>query len=320
MSGMLVQALVMLLVFAAVVLVVLAAAPMFGRQPDLSARLSGKAPVQVIEGPSLRSDGAGSVWARLVSEVEKRGLSLTDTKADLLTEKLMLAGYDQPFALRVFVLVRTTTTVLFPVLALMVMAATGTWPTPSKLYMIIIGAAVFGLYLPNIIIGSRASNRKEEILNGFPDTLDLMLVCVEAGLGIDAAFSRVGSEIVGSHPLLARLFANVSLELRAGRSREVALRTLARRTAVPEISAFVTLIVQSDKLGASISQALKIYAGEMREGRRMRAEEKAHRIPVLLSVPLVVFLLPCMVAVLMLPAAIQMKIGMAKSANIAAPK
>jgi tight adherence protein C len=320
MSGMLVQALVMLLVFAAVVLVVRAAAPMFGRQPDLSARLSGKAPVQVIEGPSLRSDGAGSVWARLVSEVEKRGLSLTDTKADLLTEKLMLAGYDQPFALRVFVLVRTTTTVLFPVLALMVMAATGTWPTPSKLYMIIIGAAVFGLYLPNIIIGSRASNRKEEILNGFPDTLDLMLVCVEAGLGIDAAFSRVGSEIVGSHPLLARLFANVSLELRAGRSREVALRTLARRTAVPEISAFVTLIVQSDKLGASISQALKIYAGEMREGRRMRAEEKAHRIPVLLSVPLVVFLLPCMVAVLMLPAAIQMKIGMAKSANIAAPK
>ena len=315
MSGMVVQALVMLLVFGAVVLVVLAAGPMFARRPDLNARLSGKATARAIEGPSLRSDAAGSVWARLVAEVEKRGLSLADTKADVLTEKLTLAGYEQPFAVRAFVLVRTTATVLLPVLIVMVMAITGAWPTPGKLYMVIIGGAVFGLYLPNIIIGSRASNRKQEILNGFPDTLDLMLVCVEAGLGIDAAFSRVGSEIVGSHPLLARLFANVSLELRAGRSREVALRTLARRTAVPEISAFVTLIVQSDKLGASISQALKIYAAEMREGRRMRAEEKAHRIPVLLSVPLVVFLLPCMVAVLLLPAAIQMKIGMDKSEN-----
>ncbi len=310
-----IRALVMALVFGAVVLVILAAAPLFARRTDLNARLSGQVAARAAEGPSLRSDAAGSVWARLIAEVEKRGLSLTDTKADVLTEKLMLAGYDQPFAVRAFVLARTTLTLAIPTIMLLVMLASGAWPTPGKLYMFIIGGALFGLYLPNIIIGSRASNRKEEILNGFPDTLDLMLVCVEAGLGIDAAFSRVGSEIVKSHPLLARLFANVSLELRAGRSREVALRTLAKRTAVPEISAFVTLIVQSDKLGASIAQALQIYAGEMREGRRMRAEEKAHRIPVLLSVPLVVFLLPCMVAVLLLPAAIQMKIGMAASAK-----
>jgi pilus assembly protein TadC len=98
--------------------------------------------------------------------------------------------------------------------------------------------------------------------------------------------SRVGTEIVSSHPLLANLFANVALELRAGKSREMALRTLARRTAIPEISAFTTLIIQSDKLGASIATALKVYATEMREARRMRAEEKAMRIPVLLSIPL----------------------------------
>jgi tight adherence protein C len=138
-----------------------------------------------------------------------------------------------------------------------------------------------------------------------------MLVCVEAGLGIDAAFSRIGAEITTSHPLLAQLFASVALELRAGRSREDALRLLARRTAVPEIKAFVTLIIQSDKLGASISQALKIYSAEMREGRRMRAEEKAHRLPVLLSIPLVVFLLPVTIAVLMLPAAISLRDGLA---------
>ena len=165
-----------------------------------------------------------------------------------------------------------------------------------------------------MFINSKASSRRQEILNGFPDTLDLMLVCVEAGLGIDAAFSRVGTEIVSSHPLLANLFANVSLELRAGKSREMALRTLARRTAIPEISAFTTLIIQSDKLGASIATALKVYASEMREARRMRAEEKAHRIPVLLSIPLVLFLLPSMLSVLALPPVINMKNTMSSGA------
>lgn len=315
----LMSTLVMALVFAAVVLVVLALAPLFTRRVDLNARLSGPTAAVADGRPnSLRSDDSGSLWARMIVEIERRGLSLTDTKGEALTEKLMLAGYDQPFAPRVFVLARTVLTLALPILALLVIAISGAWPTPAKLYMIILGCAVFGMYLPNLVVSSRASNRREEILNGFPDTLDLMLVCVEAGLGIDAAFNRVGAEIVTSHPLLAHLFATVSLELRAGRSREQALRTLARRTAVPEISAFCTLVIQSDKLGASIAQALKIYAAEMREARRMRAEEKAHRIPVLLSVPLVCFLLPCMIAVLMLPAAIQMKNGMAASKNSAA--
>ena len=315
MSPTIVASIVMVLVFGAVVLVVMAVAPMFERRPDLTTRLSGPAPAATgaRSSDTLRPDDAASMWARLVIEIERRGLSLTDTKSDVLTERLMLAGYDQPYAVRAFVLVRTVLTLAIPTLVVLFIAITNTWPTAAKLYMIILGAAVFGLYLPNIMVGSRATNRKQEILNGFPDTLDLMLVCVEAGLGIDAAFSRVGSEITQSHPLLARMFATVSLELRAGRSREMALRTLARRTAVPEIGAFCTLIIQSDKLGASIAQALKIYAGEMREARRMRAEEKAHRIPVLLSVPLVCFLLPTMVSVLMLPAAISMKNGMAKA-------
>lgn len=315
----LMSTLVMVLVFAAVVLVVLALAPLFTRRIDLNARLSGPTAAVADGRPnSLRSDDSGSLWARMIVEIERRGLSLTDTKGEALTEKLMLAGYDQPFAPRAFVLARTVLTLALPILALLVIVISGAWPTPAKLYMIILACAVFGMYLPNLVVSSRASNRREEILNGFPDTLDLMLVCVEAGLGIDAAFNRVGAEIVTSHPLLAHLFATVSLELRAGRSREQALRTLARRTAVPEISAFCTLVIQSDKLGASIAQALKIYAAEMREARRMRAEEKAHRIPVLLSVPLVCFLLPCMIAVLMLPAAIQMKNGMAASKSSAA--
>jgi len=314
MSGpLLVNALVMVMVFAAVVLVVLPLAPMFDRGLNIEARLSGVQQASTPTGSSLVANDASSRWARLVNAAEQRGLSLTDSKADILQQKLMLAGFEQKYAVRALVLARAILTLLVPMLVLAFFAIGGSWPAPSTLYMVIIGSAVLGLYLPTIYISSRASNRREEILNGFPDTLDLMLVCVEAGLGIDASFSRVGLEITQSHPLLADLFATVSLELRAGRSREQALRSLSRRTAVPEISAFVTLIVQSDKLGASIATALKIYASEMREARRMRAEERAHRIPVLLSVPLVCCLLPVMVAVLMLPASIQMKNSMAET-------
>lgn len=297
--------------FVAVVLVVLAVATLLERRVSIKERLSG--PVSTASSPaaaqaaSLRTDQTASIWARIVSEVEKRGLSLADTKGDALAETLMLAGYDQPFAPRVFVLTRTILTLALPIVAVIIMALMDNWPSPGKLYIILVVLAATGLYLPNFIVSSNAGERKKEIFNGFPDTLDLMLVCVEAGLGLDAAFSRVGTEIARSHPLIARLFAIVSLELRAGRTREMALRSLARRTAVPEVGAFVTLVIQSDRLGASISQALKIYAEEMREARKLRAEEKAMRIPVLLSIPLVGFLLPTMVAVLMLPASIQVK-------------
>lgn len=309
----LVTAIIMLMIFAAVVLVVLAVAPNFQRRTDIAARLSANAPTSAAppsDAPTLRTDQTSSIWARIVAEVERRGLSLNDTKGDQLTEKLMLAGYDQPFAPRVFVLTRTILTLALPFIAMVVMSFTNSWPKPSTLYLIIISAAAIGLYLPNFLVNSKAEERKKEILNGFPDTLDLMLVCVEAGLSIDAAFSRVGTEIARSHPLIARLFALVSLELRAGRTRETALRTLAKRTAVPEIGAFVTLVIQSDRLGASIAQALRIYASEMREARRMRAEEKAMRIPVLLAIPLITCLLPTTVAVLMLPAAISIKQSM----------
>jgi tight adherence protein C len=301
------------LVFVAVVLVVMALAPLVLARTDIKARLAAQGGAAAAAGPgSIRNDHAATVWARLVQEVERRGMSLTDSTSDKLAEKLAMAGFDQSYAPRAFTLARAVGTLGLPSLLLLVLTVSSNWPSPGKLYMMVIGAALFGLYLPGIIVNSRAENRAKEILNGFPDTLDLMLVCLEAGLGIDAAFNRVGAEVTSSHPLLARLFAQVSLELRAGRSREVALRMLARKSGVPEITTFTTLIIQSDRLGASVAQALRIYAAEMREQRRMRAEEKAHRIPVLLSIPLVCFMLPTMVAVLMLPAAIGMKKQMAK--------
>ena len=306
--------LILALVFGAVVMVVLAVAPLFERKVDLAQRLATtprNSDVPVQSGtPSLKTDHSSSIWARLVAEVESRGLSLDDSKSTVLANKLALAGYEQPYAVRAYVLIRTTLTLLLPAVAYGFILLTGSSLSVSKTYMVLTLAAAAGLYVPNVIVSGRADRRKTEILNGFPDALDLMLVCVEAGLGIDAVFARVGQEIVDLHPKLADLFAVVSLELRAGRPRAEALKNMAKRSGVEEIQSFATLVVQSDKLGASIGQALKVYALEMREARRMRAEEKAHRLPVLLSIPLVLFLLPTMIGVLALPASISLRTTM----------
>ena len=294
--------LLFLIVFAAITLVVFAVRPLIGgTAPGNLGRLSTPSSSGTDTGPSLINDSSDSLWARLVIAIESRGVSLKDSEGEALAEKLMLAGYTDPYAVRTFVLIKTGLIFVLPAIAYLLMSLIG-FPVVSKVYMILAGAALVGMYLPNFLVSSKADERRKEILNGFPDALDLMLVCVDAGLGIDASFSRVGSEITVSHPLLAELLAIVSLELRAGRSRDVALRNMARRSGLPELVSFVTLLNQSAKLGSSVGQALKIYASEMRDARRMRAEEKAARLPVLLSVPLVVFLLPTMIAVLMLPA------------------
>ena len=254
---------------------------------------------------SLRSQEVQSTWIRLVNGIEKAGVSLVDTNDNSLRQRLIAAGYENPAAPRIYTLVRLMMVIGLPIAVVSIFYATGAQPSLVKLYFSIIISATLGLYLPSLFIRAKADRRQEELVNGFPDALDLMLVCVEAGLGLEAAFSRVGMEIAISHPRLAEQFGAVVLELRAGRSHEDALRRMADRAGADEIRAFATLLVQSTKLGSSISQTLRTYASEMRERRRLRAEEKAHRLPVLLSIPLVACMLPVMIGVLMLPAAIR---------------
>lgn len=172
------------------------------------------------------------------------------------------------------------------------------------LYFVGAFTAVLGLYVPALVVRIRADQRMTAITNGFPNCLDLMLVCVEAGLGLEAAFDRVGREMAEAEPLVSQLLVSTTLHLRAGASREDALRRLAKDAYVPEIRSFATLVIQSDKLGTSIGTTLRIYASEMRERRRMRAEERAHRLPVIISIPLILCMLPTMLGVLMLPALI----------------
>lgn len=253
---------------------------------------------------SLRSRVASGTWARLVARVEAAGLSLADTKSERLSAKLKAAGFMSPAAPRIFTLIRLGMIILLPLLYLLSAYSGGEPPSLLRLYMFGSLFALLGLYLPNLVVQARADRRRQAIVNGFPDCLDLMLVCVESGLGIEAAIERVGREIVLSHPLIAELFSMASLQTRAGSSREDAFRKMAETAGVDEIRSFTTLLIQSDKLGTSISTTLRIYAAEMREKRRMRAEEKAHRLPVLISIPLVACMLPTMIGVLMLPAAV----------------
>jgi tight adherence protein C len=260
---------------------------------------------QPVASSTLRSAATESMWIKLVGAIEKSGVPLVDAQDETLRAKLVAAGFSSTVAPRAYSLIRLALVIGLPMLLFGWLALTGQRPTITKLYFEAITAAAFGLYLPVLYLRAKAARRQRDLINGFPDALDLMLVCVEAGLGLEAAFNRVGMEIARSHPLLAEQLGAIVLELRAGRSREDALRRMADRAGVDEIRAFATLLIQSTKLGSSIGQTLRIYAAEMREKRRMRAEEKAHRLPVLLSIPLVACMLPVMIGVLLLPAVIR---------------
>ena len=258
------------------------------------------------EGSSgLRARDTRGAWVDLIQAVERSGIPLVDPKDPALRSRLVAAGYDSENAARTYSVVRLGMVMGLPLLLFALMWLLGMRPSVFRLYLVGAGAALLGLYLPSIFIRRRTAARRQEILNGFPDALDLLLVCVEAGLGLESAFSRVGEEMTESHPLLAQQFGAAVLELRAGRSHEDALRRMAERSGSEDIRGFATLLVQSTKLGSSIAQTLRVYSSEMRERRRLRAEEKAHRLPVLLSVPLVCFMLPSMIGVLMLPAALR---------------
>jgi tight adherence protein C len=262
----------------------------------------GKAVVQ--SGPGLRVDLLESGWSRVAKAIEDAGLNLADTNQERLSQSLRAAGFTSPAAPKIYTLIRLCMIFILPVAYVLLSYASSEPPTFTKMYLVGSGLALAGLFGPALFVRARADRRKEEIVNGFPDCLDLMLICVESGLGLEAAIDRVGREMVMSHPRVAELLSLTVLQLRAGASREEAFRKLAEASAVDDIRSFTTLVIQSDKLGTSIATTLRVYSAEMREKRRMRAEEKAHRLPVLISIPLVACMLPTMIGTLMLPAVV----------------
>jgi tight adherence protein C len=165
-------------------------------------------------------------------------------------------------------------------------------------------SALLGFYLPDIWLRQKTDKRKEKILNALPDALDLFVVCVESGMGLDSAIYRVAQEMRLNSLELSDELQLMNLELRAGKSRKDALKNLALRTNLEEINSLVTLLIQTDQFGTSMADALRIYSDSYRTQRYQRAEELAAKLPVKLIFPLVVFIFPALFVVLLGPAAI----------------
>lgn len=167
-------------------------------------------------------------------------------------------------------------------------------------------AGLVGFYLPTVWLWARGEERRGKIQSALPDALDLMVVCVEAGLGLTAAIERVGREIAVASPALSDEFLVVNQEIRTGLSRSDALRRLARRTGVEDLYALSAMLIQADKLGTSIAQSLRAHAESMRTKRRQRAEQAARKAGIKLAFPLVFLIFPALLIVILGPAAIQL--------------
>ncbi|GAB4130155.1 MAG: type II secretion system F family protein [Thermogutta sp.] len=173
----------------------------------------------------------------------------------------------------------------------------------------LVAAAFFGgilFYLPEIMLWYLAKRRKEAIFLSLPDALDLMVVCVEAGLGLDQAMRKVTEELGTSHPVIAKEFALANLQLQMGRPRSEVLHEMGARCGVPDVRSLAAVIIQAEKFGSSVAQALRVQSDSMRTRRRQLAEERAQKTAVKLIFPLVLFIFPGLFVVLVGPAAITM--------------
>ena len=222
---------------------------------------------------------------------------------DVMRTGLVRAGFRRPEAVAVFLGCKIACAVLVP-LAWISVASTLGRPLGSVAVWSLVCVAV-GFYLPSAYISLRQKQRQLEILLALPDALDLLVVCVEAGLGIAAAIQRVADEIALASPGLSAELALVNQEMLAGVARFDAMRGLARRTGVDELYALVAMLIQTDKLGTSIAAALRAHAQSMRTRRRQRAELLARQAGAKLAFPLVLLILPALLVVILGPAAIQ---------------
>ena len=226
-------------------------------------------------------------------------------KLSSLRRRLVCAGYYRPSAIGFYYSARVGLALLFIVLFAIAAPVISTRMPDQFVPLLGIAGAAIAFYFPDLRISMRTRSLQRQYQDGFPDALDLLVVCAEAGLSLDAAISRVGQEIGHAHPAIAQNFMMMSLELRAGGTRADAMHNLAERMGVDEVRSMVTLLLQSEELGTSIADALRIYSDDMRVRRMLRAETKAQALPVKLALPLGFFVFPTMMIVIMLPVAIR---------------
>jgi tight adherence protein C len=254
-----------------------------------------------VTGTKVKASGDDAGYDRvMIDTLKKFGAMAPQSRSEMgkLQQRLVTAGYRRHEAVAVFFGIR-----LGSALAIFALMASGIVMKPNLLFALL-GCAL-GYLLPSMALGRLAKKRQHRIRLGLPDALDLLVVSVEAGLGLDQAIQRVGVELDFAHPELSEELRLINLELRAGKSRVDALRNLAERTGVDDIVSLVAMLVQTDKFGTSVAQSLRVHSETVRTKRRQRAEEAAAKTGVKMVFPLVFCIFPAIWVVTIGPAAIK---------------
>jgi len=254
-----------------------------------------------LTGAPFKPVGADGGYGRMAAQALKRLGSVapkSPSEMGKLRQRLVTAGYRSSEAVVIFLGIRLGLALLcFSLLAMPILMR------PNL--AVALGACGLGYLLPGIVLARLAKRRQHRIRLGLPDALDLLVVSVEAGLGLDQAIQRVGDELAFAHPDLSDELRLINLELRAGKGRAEALRNLAERTGVDDVSSLVTMLVQTDKFGTSVAQSLRVHSETVRTKRRQRAEEAAAKTGVKMVFPLVFCVFPAIWVVTIGPAAIK---------------
>ena len=253
---------------------------------------------------SLDDTRASSDLAQRIASPLGRLLPPSAAEARKLQKQLMQAGFRSPGAPLTYRAIQLFTLAGLPALVALACALRA-WPLSSA-FLYILGAFVMGFFLPRYALRRMIRSRQQLVRWGLADALDLMVISIEAGLGLNAAMVKVSTELREAHPDICDEFEMANLEMRVGRDREEALRNLAERTGVDDLRSLVAMLIQTDKFGTSIARAIRAFSDSLRTKRRQRAEQAAQKAAVKLLFPLACFLFPTLFIALLGPAALQL--------------
>jgi tight adherence protein C len=262
---------------------------------------------QVEEQGSLR-DSSRKAVQRILDYTNKHYATAESGDAKILRRRLIQAGIFDARAVAFFFVARTALAVAVA-LAIFIFLPMFMTLSSSTFWLSVIIGGIGGYLAPSLYIDKRVSNRRNEHRSGFPDFLDLLVVCADSGLSMEASLERVGRELGDSYPSLCANIHMANLEIRAGRSMTEALEHFGDRLGLDEARSFATLIQQSAELGSSITEALRVYSDDMRHKRLSRAEEKAYSLPAKLSLPMMICIFPVIFVVILLPVFVRLYTG-----------
>ncbi len=257
----------------------------------------------VEQSPTLTRTGTEHQWIVRVVQKVGEAVPISPQDAGMARRLLMAAGYRSETAVKVYYGLKVVLGIALFLLALYLRRYI---ENPVGSIVILPGGALGGYFLPNLLLDRKISTRHEKLRFSLPDALDLMVVCMEAGLGLDQAINAVSRELALTHPEIADELSLVTLEMRAGKRRMEALRNLADRTAEPELRKLVATMIQADRFGTSVAESLRTHSEFMRVRRRQEAEERAAKIGVKLVFPIFFFILPAMLVVAAGPGLLQL--------------